>query len=160
MRYSMAWRYSDLTKEEKDKIGFPLPQEWEYGGDPGDKIWPIFICPICKERCESEWGGCEHLMFIYRGSGTDGFYDYLNDKFINSIKKHIVNIYHSEPDWTEDEFPTIHEPFIEVDGKEIYLENLAPKIHLIEFNGSYSFYDFVDYAGFNNMEKQMGTEQI
>jgi hypothetical protein len=34
----MGWRYNELEKKEKEKIGFPLPNDWSYGGDPGDKI--------------------------------------------------------------------------------------------------------------------------
>ena len=145
----MGWLYQDLTETDKEKIGFPLPADWEYSGVPGDKIWPIFYCPVCDAVCESEWGGCKHCMFIFRGSGTDGFYDYLNDKFVNIVNDTIIemlNITNLNYDFSN--FPTIHEPLAEINGEEILLKELVPEIILIEFNCSYSFYDFVDFAGF------------
>jgi hypothetical protein len=146
----MGWRYQDLTEEEKEKIVVTLPDNWEYGGKPGDKIWPIFQCPYCGEGCESEWGGCNHLMYIFRGSGSDGFSDYLHDLFPQLVKDRLTNKYRIKNiDWEDyDDFPSPHSPLAESMGKELFLDEIYPELKIIVFNASYSFYDFVDYAGF------------
>jgi hypothetical protein len=89
-------------------------------------------------------------MYIYRGPGTDGFYDYFDTKFIEIIKSTIAGKYSMEHYiWgNEEDFLSPYEPIVLNEKQEIYIEDLLPDLQQIEFNGSYSFYDFVDCAGF------------
>lgn len=61
----MSWKYADLTADEQRVIALPLPDDWSFGGEPGGRIWPIFVCPVCREECDEDWGGCAHFKYVF-----------------------------------------------------------------------------------------------
>ena len=136
----MGWRYEDLSEEEQEKIGSALPEGWEYGGAPGDKLWPIFKCPFCGEDNESEWGGCEHLAYIYYCEGD--FYEFLNPMLAKMLKFR-MQFNFPEYQLSGEDVPTPPCSIAEKDGHEIGLNDVFPELKEIEYTGSWT-----DLSGF------------
>jgi hypothetical protein len=59
------WSYKDLSEAEREALVLVLPEKWEFCGSPGGEIEPVFVCPICEEKCTASGEGCEHFMFVY-----------------------------------------------------------------------------------------------
>lgn len=61
----MYWKYAELSAEQRSRINTPLPTDWTFGGEPGGRIWPVFVCPVCGEECDEDWGGCAHFKYVF-----------------------------------------------------------------------------------------------
>ncbi len=82
-----GWKYADLSEEQKNKCFAVLPDDWTFGGEPGDQMWPIFICPFCGDECESEFGGCSHFKYVF--DSESGTYSYYNGEFFSGVAREI-----------------------------------------------------------------------
>jgi hypothetical protein len=135
---SMGWKYEDLSEEEQDKIGFVLPEGWEHEGTPGDQFWPVFKCPFCGEDNLGEWGGCEHLAYIYTCEGS--YYEFLNpdlSSILDARMKSNFPEYKLEEVYDED-VPTPPWFIADKDGHEIGLEAIFPELKEIVYYGGWT----------------------
>lgn len=84
----MGWKYKDLSDEEKNELGWELPDDWTFDGSPtADCFSPIYVCPFCGEECVFYDGGCKHIAYI--DSVFTGEIFYINEGLVRIIERRL-----------------------------------------------------------------------
>ncbi len=90
----MGWKYADLPVDQQRKIALPLPTNWTFCGEPGGRIWPVFICPVCGDECDEDWGGCAHFKYVFEPE--TGRYAWFNGTFFYELAAKLEAMGHGE----------------------------------------------------------------
>lgn len=146
------WRYSELSEAQQEAIPIELPDDWEFAGTPDDGIEPVFVCPICQEKCTAERGGCKHFVFVYRCEWSS--YLHLDSAFENLVVRTLEEKGVNLADEPFEENPAVRPwEITDVDDAEWPgLDVLLPNLHQINFSISHGHSGWDDFAGFLDIE--------
>jgi len=142
----MSWRYSDLSEEEKEKIGFELPENLLFEGEPGDQIMPVVTCPFCGDEFTSYDPACEHLAYYYHWE--DQCYTEISEILLQKSKEIIRKKFEWPEFEFEKEFSSPPWRIVEKDSEEIGFEDLFPNITEIEISISFGHAGWNETVGF------------